>query len=111
MRVVTDIWWNGNPFSRKWAGGDVRKIYYTVLLLFMLWGFVALRLAQPLTLIVVGANMAGLVLALSSLHLIAVNRKLLPPELRAPRWRELVLLLSSLFYGFFVVQSFRAAIQ
>lgn len=111
VRVVTDIWWNGNPLARKWAGGDVRKIYYAVLLLFMLWGFVALRLAQPLTLIIIGANMAGLVLALSSLHLIAVNRKLLPPELRAPRWRELVLILSALFYGFFVVQSFRAAIQ
>jgi hypothetical protein len=111
VRVVTDIWWNGNPLARKWAGDDVRKIYYTVLLLFMLWGFVALRLAQPLTLIIIGANMAGLVLALSSLHLIAVNRKLLPPELRAPRWREFVLILSALFYGFFVVQSFRAAMM
>jgi hypothetical protein len=43
VRVVTDIWWNGNPLARKWAGDDVRKIYYAVLLLFMLWGFVARR--------------------------------------------------------------------
>jgi hypothetical protein len=110
VRVVTDIWWNGNPLARKWAGDDVRKIYYTVLLLFMAWGVIALNLAQPLMLIIIGANMAGLVLTLASLHLIVVNRTLLPPALRAPRWRELLLLFSALFFGFFVVQSFRVAI-
>jgi hypothetical protein len=110
VRVVTDIWWNGNPLARRWAGDDVRKIYYTVLLLFMIWGVIALNLAQPLMLIIIGANMAGLVLALASLHLIVVNRTLLPLPLRAPRWREVLLLLSALFFGFFVVQSFRAAL-
>jgi hypothetical protein len=111
VRVVTDIWWNGNPLARKWAGDDVRKIYYSVLLLFMIWGCIALGLAQPLTLIIIGANIAGLILMISSLHLIVVNRTLLPPELRAPIWRMLVLVLSALFFGFFVVQSFRAAIK
>jgi hypothetical protein len=110
VRVVTDIWWNGNPLARKWAGGDVRKIYYSVLAIFMLWGCIALGLAQPLTLIIIGANIAGFILMISSLHLIVVNRTLLPAELRAPRWREIVLLLSMLFYGFFVVQSLRAVI-
>ena len=110
VRVVTDIWWNGNPLARKWAGDDVRKIYYSVLALFMVWGCIALGLAQPLTLVIIGANMAGLILMISSLHLIVVNRTLLPPELRAPRWREIVLVLSSLFYGFFVAQSLRVAL-
>lgn len=100
----------GNPWARKWAGDDVRKIYYSVLGLFMLWGCIALGLAQPLTLIIIGANMAGLILMISSLHLVVVNRTLLPPELRASHWREMVLLGSMLFYGFFVVQSFRVAV-
>jgi hypothetical protein len=111
VRVVTDIWWNGNPLARKWAGDDVRKVYYSVLLLFMIWGCIALGLAQPLTLIIIGANMAGLILMIASVHLIVVNRALLPAELRAPVWRMLVLILSALFFGFFVVQSFRAAIE
>lgn len=76
----------------------------------MLGDFIVHSLAQPLTLIIIGANMAGLILMISSLHLIVVNRTLLPPELRAPRWREIVLFSSMLFYGFFVVQSFRAAV-
>lgn len=48
-----------NLWARKWARDDVRKIYYSVLALFMLWGCIALGLAQPLTLIIIGANMAG----------------------------------------------------
>jgi hypothetical protein len=111
VRVVTDIWWNGNPLARKWAGDDVRKIYYSVLLLFMIWGCIALGLAQPWTLIIIGANIAGLILMIASAHLIVVNRVLLPSELRAPIWRMLVLISSALFFGFFVVQSFRAAIK
>jgi hypothetical protein len=110
VRVVTDSWWNANPWAKKWAGDDVRKVYYSVLAIFMLWGCFALGLTQPLMLIIIGANVAGLILMISSLHLIVVNRKLLPKELRAPHWREIILLLSSLFYGFFAVQSFRAAI-
>jgi hypothetical protein len=101
-RAVTDILWTGSSRIRSWRGGDVRVIYYTVLVLISLWGIVALRLTQPIILLAVSANMAGLVFVISSLHLLYVNTRLLPVELRPSLWRRLALVALSLFYGVFV---------
>ena len=49
--------------------------------------------------------MAGVVLIVSSLHLLYVNTRLLPIELRPPAWRRVALVAVALFYGFFVVLS------
>lgn len=84
--------------------------YFFTVCVFILGGCILHSLAQPPMLIITGTNMAGLILMISSLYLIVVNRTLLPPELRAPRWREIILFGSMLFYGFFVVQSFLVAI-
>jgi hypothetical protein len=46
--------------------------------------------------------MAGIVFIISSLHLLYVNTRLLPVELRPPMWRRLALVALSLFYGFFL---------
>ena len=101
-RAVTDILWTGSSRIRAWRGGDVRVIYYTVLVLISLWGIVALRLTQPIILLSVSANMAGIVFVISSIHLLYVNTYLLPIELRPPMWRRLALVALSLFYGLFV---------
>ena len=103
VRAITDILWTGSKRMRAWRGGDVRIVYYAVLTVVVLWGIVALRLAQPITLIMIGANMAGVVFVISACHLLYVNTTLLPPELR-PSWpRRLALVALALFYGFFVV--------
>jgi hypothetical protein len=81
----------------------VRAVYYSVMIAFVVWGCVALNLAQPLTLIVLGANIAALSFALTSVHTIVVNRTFLPPALRPPIWREAMLLLCALFFGTFLV--------
>ena len=54
----------------------------------------------------VGANIAGVVFVVASLHLLYVNTRLLPRELRPPVWRRVALVAMSIFYGFFVVLSF-----
>ena len=41
---------------RALRGGDVRAVYYSVLALAVVWGIVALRLAQPIVLLKLGAN-------------------------------------------------------
>lgn len=102
-RVVTDMVWSGSGVVRRWRGGDVRAVYYTVLGGFALWGCVALNLARPLTLIVISANVAGVILVALSLHTLVVNRTLLPPALRPSRWREAALVLCAGFYGAFAV--------
>jgi hypothetical protein len=104
-RSITDILWTGSRRVRAWRGGDVRAIYYAVLAAIVVWGVIALRMAAPIVLLQLGANVAGVVFIVASLHILYVNTRLLPPELRPPLWRRAVLLAMPFFYGFFVVRS------
>jgi hypothetical protein len=45
------------------------------------------------------ANVAGLVLAISSVQLLIVNTRLLPKELQPPLWRKLALVVCAVGYG------------
>ncbi len=110
VRAVTDILWTGSRRVRAWRGGDVRAVYYGVLGVVVIWGIIALRLAQPIMLLLIGANIAAVVFIIASLHLLYLNTRLLPQELRPPMWRRVVLVLMTLFYGFFFVQSMRGLI-
>ena len=58
--------------------------------------------AQPIVLLQLGANVAGVVMVIASLHILRVNTTLLPPELRPPLWRRVMLVAMALFYGLFV---------
>ena len=102
-RGVTDILWAGSARIRAWRGGDVRVVYYSVLAVITVWGILALRMTQPIVLLALSANMAGIVFIISSLHLLYVNTRLLPIELRPPMWRRLALVALSLFYGMFLI--------
>lgn len=101
-RAITDILWTGSKRVRAWRGGDVRIIYYCVLGAVVVWGLIALRMAQPIVLLQLGANTAAIVLIIASIHLLYVNTTLLPKELRPSMWRRACLVLTALFYGFFV---------
>jgi hypothetical protein len=102
-RAVTDILWTGSRRIRDWRGGDVRIVYYAVLTVVILWGVIALRLSAPIRLLQYSANIAGVVFIIAALHLLYVNTRLLPVELRPPLSRRLGLIGLALFYGFFVV--------
>jgi len=103
VRGITDIIWTGSRGVRAWRGGDVRIVYYTVLAVTVVWGLLALRLAQPIVLLQIAANVGGLVFVLASLHLLRINTTLLPQALRPPLWRRVALVVMALFYGVFVV--------
>ena len=107
-RSITDILWTGSHRIRAWRGGDVRTVYYAVLAAIVLWGIIALRLAQPFFLLQIGANVAGFIFIVSSLHLLYINTRLLPKELRPPLWRRAALVVMSLFYTTFLVLSIRS---
>ena len=47
------------------------------------------------------------VLTIASLHLLYLNMRLLPQELRPPVWRRAALVLMAGFYGLFAALSFR----
>ncbi|MBI4482418.1 MAG: Nramp family divalent metal transporter [Acidobacteria bacterium] len=103
VRVVTDMLWTGSARVRRWRGGDVRGVYYAVLAAMVAWGMIALQLTQPIVLIQIGANVAGAMTILLSLHTLYVNRRFLPRPLRPPLWRQGALVLCALFYGAFLV--------
>ena len=105
-RGITDMLWTASPKLR--AAGDVRRVYYGVLIVFAIWGCIGLNLARPITLIIIGANAAAFIFVIESVHTLVVNRKFLPHELRPPLWREGCLVACTLFYGtFLAVASYR----
>jgi hypothetical protein len=104
-RAVTDILWTGSSKVRAWRGGDVRAVYYSVLAWVAIWGMIGLRLAQPIVLLQLGANIAGAVFIVASLHLLYINTTLLPVELRPSYGRRVTLVGMALFYGFFTTLS------
>jgi hypothetical protein len=102
VRSITDILWTGSKRLHRLAGGDVRYVYYGILAAIVVWGMLALRLTQPIVLLQLGANMAGIVFIVSALQILYVNTTLLPVELRPPLWRRFSLVLMAVFYGCFV---------
>ncbi|HTY77149.1 MAG TPA: Nramp family divalent metal transporter [Candidatus Bathyarchaeia archaeon] len=105
VRSVTDILWTARARSRPpghpvAAGG----LYYAVLVAFAIAGCLAMTLADPFRLIVIGANVAALNFVALSLHTLWVNRVLLPPELRPSRWREIGVLACGVFFAALLVQ-------
>ena len=109
-RAITDILWTGSARIRAWRGGDVRVVYYSVLAVISIWGIIALGLTQPIILLTLSANMAGIVFIISSIHLLYVNTRLLPVELRPPLWRRVAVVALTLFYGTFLVMWLWSAI-
>ncbi|MEO8019513.1 MAG: Nramp family divalent metal transporter [Pseudomonadota bacterium] len=101
-RSITDILWTGSARVRAWRGGDVRAVYYAVLAVVVIWGIIALKLAAPVMLLQIGANIAGAIFVIASLHLLYLNTRVLPVALRPPFWRRAALVGMALFYGFFV---------
>jgi hypothetical protein len=109
-RATTDILWTGSKRIRSWRGGDVRRVYYFVLAAVVVWGAIALKLAQPILLIQIAANVGGAIFVIAGLHLLYVNTRLLPKELRPGLWPRLALIALVLFYGFFSFLAFRGII-
>jgi hypothetical protein len=110
VRALTDMLWTGSARVRAWRGGDVRAVYYGILAAVVAWGIVALRLAQPIVLLQISANVAGVIFIVTSLHLLYLNTRLLPHELRPPRWRRAMLVFMALFYAFFSALSIASVI-
>ena len=108
VRVTTDVVWTAFAEMRRLCRDDVRKVYYGILGGFVVWGSFTLNLAKPIVLVLIGANVAGFILSFSAIHIIFVNRRLLPEPLRASWISEALMVAVSVFYGFFVVMNLRS---
>jgi hypothetical protein len=110
VRGVTDILWTGSKRIRNWRGGDVRAIYYTLLGVVVVWGMIALKLVQPIMLIQISANVAGLTFVIAGTQLLYVNTRLLPEHVRPGIWPRVGLVALVVFYGAFSFLSVSALI-
>jgi hypothetical protein len=101
VRNVTEVSWTVSPRLRALVKQDVRKVYYTLLGIYTLFGIWAITKAQPFTLIVIGAFIAGFNLVVLGTHTIVVQRKFLPTELRMARWRLAVIVFMVALFAVF----------
>ena len=100
-RRYTDIIWTGFASARKLEEHNAKWIYYPILVVYILWGVIAMYRLQPFLMILISATIAGYLLVITSLHTLYVNRKFLPKEIQPPVWRQIGLILCAVFYSFF----------
>jgi Mn2+/Fe2+ NRAMP family transporter len=102
-RTVTDILWSSHPRIQQYAKNDVRRVYFATLFAFTLFGMWAIRQATPGQLILMSASIAVFNFIIMALHVIYVQRRFLPPELRMSRLREGLILCFVVFFTVFLV--------
>lgn len=99
IRRWTDVIWTGSKRVAHMGGGEVGKVYYTIMACYMAWGFLALALTpDPLILAIVTGTLRNIGLGATALHSLYVNRKLMPKELRAPMLLQVGLVGCFLFF-------------
>jgi len=91
-RRWTDILWSGSRRIRgTLAGNAVKRIYYSILSIYVMWTVVAAYLfstyGTPKLMTLVIANLNNLAIGLTSFHLLWINCNMLPRELR-PHWYQ-----------------------
>ncbi|PZN06974.1 MULTISPECIES: Nramp family divalent metal transporter [Thermaerobacter] len=102
VRHLTDLVWSLG--LGRWTRDDIRVVYYLIMAVVTVW-LAFLFAYNPLTLVLLVANMAGVAFVVGGLTLLWLNTRILPPELR-PGWlARLGLVALSLFYAFFVYQT------
>jgi hypothetical protein len=77
----------------------------------VIWGMIALKLAQPILLIQIAANVASVTFVIAGVHLLYVNTRLLPKAVRPGIWPRLGLVALVAFYGLFSFLSIRALLE
>jgi hypothetical protein len=103
-RSVTDILWTSGLWSTGAQPGAAGTLYYAVLGVFMLAGCLVLPIANPLSLVLIGANLAALNFVVLAAHTLWVNRRLLPAEARPSVWREAAVAAGGVFFGVLAAQ-------
>jgi hypothetical protein len=97
-RHWTDILWVTSPRVKKLAGDQVTWVYYSLLLVYAVWGAITLAFLSPLQIAKVGAVLGNVALGFSAFHTLYVNRTLLPRELRPNPLMQLGLFCCGTFF-------------
>lgn len=88
------------PSLHEWTKGDMRKFYYPVAVLIIIFIAIIIHLALPTTLLLISSNMANLAGVIFPLVMIYLNLRL-PKPARAKWWSIVALVIFALFSAFF----------
>lgn len=105
VRQSTELLWQTSPLLRAWCRGDIRTLYYAILAALVLWTGVLFVLGTPLTLVLLTANVAGVVFVVAGIQVLFVNCRLLPRALRPGILTRCLIAALVVFYGVFAAAS------
>lgn len=99
-RRWSDLLWTGFPRFRNLDERWIKRVYYSVVGLYLVWCLIiaGLQLDSPLYIAALMANLRLFPIIPTFVLTVFVNRRFLPPELRAPLWREAVMLVAATGY-------------
>ena len=100
-RQCTDMLWYASDRIRRLSKNDIRKVYYIILLAVIVWGTIYVNITLPIIILAISANVANFTMALSAIMTVILNRKFLAKEYRPQVWREIIMIVSTVFFGFF----------
>jgi Mn2+/Fe2+ NRAMP family transporter len=97
-RNIIEIFWSTSEGVRKWAKGDIRRLYYTLLVVYIIFAVIIIWSGmEPLLVLLISANVPHFMAFWSIPALIYINEKLLPKEYRSPRWMYIFLAIMFVF--------------
>jgi hypothetical protein len=106
LRRWVDVFWTAVPWLRKWDTRHIGRLYFGVLCIYLVFGFVMLTVVPGDRLLVIGTGILyNYALGFSCFHVVVINSILLPKELR-PGWgRRICLVLAGVFFSTIAVIS------
>jgi len=98
LRRWVDVVWTASPAIRTWDTHWIGKLYFGCLCVYALVGLLLIQLVKGDKLLEITGMFYNYALGMSSLHVLFVNKLLLPKELQPGFWRCLGLFLSFAFF-------------
>jgi hypothetical protein len=85
VRRWVDVFWTASAALRRIDPKNIRYVYFSVLVVYGMFGMVMLSLHEPETLLVIATTIYNFALGFSCWHALVINHVLLPKPLR-PNW-------------------------
>lgn len=111
LRRWIDVFWTGLPLLREWESKHIGRVYFSVLAVYTAVGLYMLLFVDASQLLVWSTIIYNYALGFSCIHVIFINRTLLPKELQPPASRVAILALGGPFFTFMAVISMLAVMQ
>ncbi|WP_455465116.1 Nramp family divalent metal transporter [Candidatus Hodarchaeum mangrovi] len=107
MRQFANILWNAFPSLNKRFKGDVRPVYYGILSFFIIiWILMVIFGPAPVEMVLYAGSLANIGGVIFAFGLIFVHFYILPREYRFSILEIIIVLISIVFYGFFLIAAF-----